>query len=85
MAYLAKMISELYQKLKEPGYILTNFEDLETAILAYQKRFDLEEMFRYFEKGGYRLEGYQLADKYLSKLIIVIAIAYISAAQQGKK
>jgi len=34
---------------KEPWYILTNFEDLETAIMAYQKRFDIEEMFRDFK------------------------------------
>ncbi len=46
---------------KEPWYILTNFEDLETAIIAYQKRFDIEEMFRDFKSGGYSLEGSQLA------------------------
>jgi len=38
---------------KEPWYILTNFEDLETAIMAYQKRFDIEEMFRDFKSGGF--------------------------------
>ncbi|WP_231859718.1 IS4 family transposase [Microcystis aeruginosa] len=54
---------------KEPWYILTNFGDLETAIMAYQKRFDIEEMFRDFKSGGYSLEGSQLAPKYLSKLI----------------
>ena len=70
---------------KEPWYILTNFGDLETAIIAYQKRFDIEEMFRDFKSGGYSLEGSQLAPKYLSKLIIVIAIAYTSATLQGKK
>jgi hypothetical protein len=42
---------------KEPWYILTNFGDLETAIIAYQKRFDIEEMFRDFKSGGYSLEG----------------------------
>ncbi|MDY7049511.1 MAG: hypothetical protein RPG89_13065 [Microcystis panniformis WG22] len=31
------------------------------------------------------LEGSQLAPQYLSKLIIVIAIAYTSATMQGKK
>ena len=70
---------------KEPWYILTNFGDLETAIIAYQKRFDIEEMFRDFKSGGYSLEGSQLAPQYLSKLIIVIAIAYTSATMQGKK
>jgi hypothetical protein len=33
-------------KTKEAWYILTNFGDIETAILAYQKRFGIEEMFR---------------------------------------
>ncbi|WP_216824551.1 hypothetical protein [Microcystis sp. MC19] len=33
----------------------------------------------------YSLEGSQLAPQYLSKLIIVIAIAYTSATLQGKK
>ncbi|MFM6482451.1 MAG: hypothetical protein ACKPIF_09890 [Microcystis panniformis] len=70
---------------KEPWYILTNFGDLETAIIADQKRFDIEEMFRDFKSGGYSLEGSQLALQYLSKLIIVIAIAYTSATLQGKK
>lgn len=53
--------------------------------MAYQKRFDIEEMFRDFKSGGYRLEGSQLAPQYLSKLIIVIAIASTSATLQGKK
>ena len=30
-------------KTKEPWYILTNFSDLDTAILSYQKRFSIEE------------------------------------------
>lgn len=72
-------------KTKEPWYILTNFEDLETAIIAYQKRFDIEEMFRDFKSGGYNLEGSQLASQHLCKLIIVIAIAYTSAIVQGEK
>ncbi|MCA2716570.1 MULTISPECIES: hypothetical protein [Microcystis] len=37
--------------------ILTNFGDLETAIIAYQKIFDIEEMFQDFKSGGYSLEG----------------------------
>ncbi|MCA2507244.1 MAG: hypothetical protein IM550_23380 [Microcystis sp. M54BS1] len=35
---------------------MTNFGDLETAIIAYQKRFNIEEMFRDFKSGGYSLE-----------------------------
>ena len=71
-------------RTKEPWYILTNFEEIERAILAYQKRFCIEEMFRDFKSGGYNLEGSRLAPEYLSKLIICIAIAYTSATFQGK-
>jgi len=41
----------------EGWFILTNF-DLPTAIKAYRKRFDIEEMFRDFKSGGYNLRGY---------------------------
>jgi hypothetical protein len=30
--------------------------------MAYQKRFDIEEMFRDFKSGGYSLEGSQLPE-----------------------
>ena len=72
-------------KTKEPWYILTNFRDLDTAISAYQRRFDIEEMFRDYKAGGYNLEGTRLAPEMLSKLMIVVAIAYTSAILQGKK
>lgn len=55
------------------------------AITAYQKRFDIEEMFRDFKSGGYNLEGSRLAAKELSKLMIIVAIAYTSATRQGQK
>lgn len=72
-------------KTKELWYILTNFASLDLAILAYQKRFDIEEMFRDFKAGGYNLEGSNLASELLSKLMIVVAIAYTSATLQGQK
>lgn len=72
-------------KTKEPWYILTNFDNIDMAIQAYQKRFDIEEMFRDFKAGGYSLEGSKLEAKWLSKLMIVVAIAYTSATIQGKQ
>ena len=72
-------------KTKEPWYILTNFSELEVAIAAYQKRFGIEEMFRDFKAGGYHLEGTQLAAESLSKLMIVVAIAYTSALLKGQQ
>ena len=70
---------------KEPWYILTNFKDVDTAILAYQLRFDIEEMFRDFKSGGYNIEGSKLSNTLLSRLIIIVAIAYTSAIVQGRQ
>jgi hypothetical protein len=66
-------------------FILTNLETLEAAISAYKKRFDIEEMFRDFKKGGYNLENTKVSDKRLISLIILISIAYIFATIQGQK
>ncbi len=43
---------------KEGWFILTNLCDLNSAIAAYKKRFDIEEMFRDFKSGGYNARGY---------------------------
>jgi hypothetical protein len=72
-------------KTKEPWFILTNFQELDAAIIAYQKRFDIEEMFRDFKSGGYSLEGSHLEANQLSKLMIIITIAYASATLQGNQ
>ena len=72
-------------KTKEPWYILTNLEDLERGIKAYQKRFGIEEMFRDYKRGGYNLEGSKLDCEALKKLLIIVAIAYTSASVHGKK
>ena len=37
----------------EGWFILTNLSDLDSSILAYKKRFGIEEMFRDFKSGGY--------------------------------
>ena len=42
----------------ECWFILTNLGDLPTAIKAYRKRFDIEEMFRDFKSGGYNARGH---------------------------
>lgn len=47
----------------EAWFILTNLEDLQTALSAYQKRFGIEEMFRDFKSGGDNLEETYLDSK----------------------
>jgi len=38
-------------KTKEPWYILTNFDDVDTAIVAYQRRFFIEEAMQRRQRG----------------------------------
>ena len=46
----------------EGWFILKNLGPLESAINAYRKRFDIEEMFRDFKSGGYNLEETRVVD-----------------------
>jgi Transposase DDE domain len=69
---------------EEGWFILTNLEDLESAIRSYQKRFGIEEMFRDFKSGGYDLEGTKVTDERLIGLVLLIAIAYTAATMQGR-
>ena len=69
----------------EGWFILTNLLDLESAILAYKKRFGIEEMFRDFKRGGYNLEETNLTGERLVVMILLIAIAYTTATMQGRK
>lgn len=64
---------------------MTNLDSLKTAIQAYQKRFDIEEMFRDFKSGGYNLEETKVTDFRLRAIILLVMIAYTTATFQGKK
>lgn len=70
---------------EEPWFLLTNLDTLDEAIFAYQKRFDIEEMFRDFKLGGYRLEGCYASDKRFMAIVLLVAIAYLCASKQGQK
>jgi hypothetical protein len=68
---------------KEPWYILTSLADLQAAVDAYAKRFGIEEMFRDFKGGGYNLEKTNLIGDRLSKLLILLSLAYLKSIIQG--
>jgi hypothetical protein len=70
---------------KEGWFILTNFDNLESAISAYKRRFDIEEMFRDFKKGGYNLEDTNVRGERFISLVLLIAIAYTGATIQGQQ
>ncbi len=69
----------------EPGFLLTNLNSLEAAIVAYQKRFSIEEMFRDLKLGGYCLEQTQVDGQRFMTLVLLIAIAYPCATSQGQQ
>ena len=68
---------------KEGWFILTNLPDFKSAIAAYKKRFDIEEMFRDCKSGGYNIEETKVPQKRLNTLILLIVIPYTSAIIQG--
>ena len=70
---------------KEAWFILTNFDSLKSAISAYKRRFDIEEMFRDFKKGGYNLEDTNVKGERFISLVLLIAIAYTSATIGGQQ
>ena len=70
---------------EEPWFLLTNLESLDDAVAAYQKRFDIEEMFRDFKLGGYRLENCRACNKRFMAIVLLVAIAYLCASTQGQR
>ncbi len=69
----------------EGWFIMTNLDNLDLAIKSYQKRFDIEEMFRDFKSGGYNLEETLVTDFRVRAMILLIMIAYTTATFQGRK
>jgi hypothetical protein len=82
----AKHRRKYNQKIaKDAWFILTNFSILYLALSGYQKRFGIEEMFRYYKSGGYNLESTSVSVTRLIALIILITFAYTSSIISGEK
>ena len=73
-----------HHKVKESWFIITNLDDSNEVIKLYKKRAGIEAMFRDYKSGGYNLEGSKANIVRLTNLILLIAIAYISACLEGK-
>lgn len=71
--------------LEEGWYILTNLGDLSTALEAFKARSGIEAMFKDCKTGGYNLEGSKASVERLTRLVLLIAIAYTCAGLSGKK
>jgi len=50
-------------------------KNLELALAAYKKRFDIEQMFRDFKSGGYNLEDTNVSDNRFISLVLIISFA----------
>lgn len=69
---------------KEPWYLLTNLPTLAETLKAYRKRTGIEAMFKDCKTGGYNLEGSHASIERLTRLVLLIAIAYTCATLKGK-
>ncbi len=68
----------------EGWYILTNLNDLDAALKVYKARSGIEAMFKDCKSGGYNLEDSKASIERLTKLVLLIAIAYTCAGLQGQ-
>ena len=69
----------------EPWYILTNLGSLRLALKAYKARWGIEAMFKDCKTGGYNLESCKANKERLTRLMLLIAIAYTWASLKGQK
>ena len=69
---------------KEPWYLLTNLSNLSETLKAYKKRTGIEAMFKDCKTGGYNLEESKASIERLTRLVLLIAIAYTCSALKGK-
>jgi hypothetical protein len=69
---------------EEPWYLLTNFSSLEETIKTYKKRVGIEAMFKDCKTGGYNLEGSKASIERLTRLVLLLAIAYTISSLKGK-
>jgi hypothetical protein len=68
----------------EPWYLLTNLPNLHEALKAYKKRVGIEAMFKDCKTGGYNLEGSKANIERLTRLVLLIAIAYTHSTLKGQ-
>lgn len=72
------------KKEEQPWYLLTSLANLSEAVIAYQKRVGIEAMFKDCKSGGYNLEGSKASVERLTRLVLLIAIAYTFSTLKGQ-
>lgn len=73
------------KKADEGWYILTNLNSLDAALKAYKARSGIEAMFKDCKSGGYNLENCKASKERLTRIVLLIALAYTCAGLQGQK
>jgi hypothetical protein len=68
---------------QDPWYLLTNLSNLSETLKAYKKRVGIEAMFKDCKTGGYNLEGSKANIDRLTRLVLLIAIAYTCSTLKG--
>ena len=77
-----------YWQRKSPDtgwYILTNLDSLASALKVYKARSGIEAMFKDCKSGGYNLEDCKASKERLSRIVLLIAIAYTGVGLAGQK
>ena len=72
------------KKYQEPWFILTSLTSVEEIMKIYASRSGIEAMFKDCKTGGYNLEGTKANTSRLTRIILLIAIAYTSRAIKGE-
>ena len=70
---------------QEGWYILTNLSCVEEVIKVYQSRSGIEALFKDCKSGGYNLEGSKASTQRLTRLVLLMAIAYTCSALHGQR
>lgn len=72
-------------KADEGWYILTNLNSIDAALKAYKAQSGIEAMFKDCKSGGYNLENCKASKERLTRIVLLIALAYTCAGLQGQK
>lgn len=72
-------------KADEGWDILTNLNSIDAALKAYKARSGIEAMFKDCKSGGYNLENCKASKERLTRIVLLIALAYTCAGLQGQK
>ena len=73
------------RKEQKVWYLLTNLSDAKEVVELYKKRWGIEAMFKDYKTGGYHIEDTKMKEERLEKMLIVVAIAYTIAVENGEK